>query len=170
MPRTRDEQIAALQKTASGRLLPLAKPALMLVTAGFLITGAVTRNPVFYAVALAAGLLTLAVWWTTHHLLNAARGLTEGIRQNGMVDISLRMDSDGERKYEIFQGIISMNNVPLWKMDFIQPQQWEPTPGLHSAQLAFIRGIEWPVILILDNGVLCPSRKPERALKSQIIT
>jgi len=170
MKLTRDEQIAALQKTGSGKYLPWARPGIAAIAAGLILTGAITSQPVFYGAALVAGLLGLAIWRTTPHLLNAVRGLTEGIRQEGTVDIRLRRLSDGEKEHEVFQGVVSMDHQPLWQMDFIQPRGWEPIPGLHSIQLAFIRGVAWPVVLILDDGILIPANSPERISKSQIMS
>lgn len=163
MTLTRDEQIARLSKTGSLKLLKLAKPGFVFITGGFIITGAITGNPVFYAAAAAAGLLTLAVWVTAPHIHNAAQGLSEGVRQNGEVEIGIHLWPDGEREHESYRGLISMNRQPLWEMDFAQPAGWTPVIGKQQATLVFIRGISWPVVLILENGLLYPGGKPRRA-------
>lgn len=159
---TRDEQIAELQKMGSGKLLYLAKPGLVFIVAVLIIAGAFLGKPVFYAAAAAAGLVTLAVWLTTPHILNAARGLNKGFKQSGAVEISLHTWPDGEKEQESYQGVIFVDHQPLWQMNFVQPRGWEPEIGVHSVELAFIQGIEWPVIIILKEGLLYPGSKPRR--------
>ena len=56
-----------------------------------------------------------------------------------------------------------MDSQPLWQMEFVTPQNWQPGEGKHSAQLAFIRGVEWPVVILTSEGLLYPRLKPRRA-------
>lgn len=160
---TLDEQIAELTRTGSGKIMHLARPGALVLVAGLVLTGAFTGNPVFYGIALAFALIAFAIWQTTPHISNAARGLREGLKQNGVVAISLKQWSDGTSSHESYQGLISMNNQPLWQMEFVQPEGWEPAEGVYQAQLAFIRGVEWPVVILTNDGLLYPACKPRRA-------
>jgi hypothetical protein len=98
---------------------------------------------------------------TTPHIRNAARGIIEGIKQNGTVKISVRQEQAAEANYDTYHGLISMDNQLLWEMDFVQPQGWQPIEGIHQAQLAFIRGVEWPVVILTTVGLLYPCCKPK---------
>lgn len=168
MKLTRDEQIAELKRMGSGKLFYWARPGMFVLVAGLGLIGSFTGNPAFYATMIFAGLVALAVWLITPHMIHAVRGLREGVKQNGTVLISRRQWSDGGSNHESYQGLISMNNQPLWEMDFVQPQGWEPVEGLYQAELAFIRGVEWPVVLLTDDGLLYPNSKPKRTSLAQI--
>jgi hypothetical protein len=165
---TLDEQIAELTRTGSGKVMVLARPGVVVLAAGFVLTGAITGNPVFYGIALICAVIAFAVWQTIPHIHNAARGLREGLKQNGAVEISIHQWTDAESKhYEFYQGLISMDNQPLWQMEFVTPQNWQPAEGKHSAQLVFIRGVEWPVVILTGDGLMYPRLKPRRVFGIQ---
>ncbi|MFO7569339.1 MAG: hypothetical protein R6W75_06035 [Smithellaceae bacterium] len=159
---TRDEQEAELQRKGSGTLLPWARPAMFLLAAGLGLVGAKTGQPVFYAAASVAALVALAVWLTVPHRLNAVRGLREGIRQEGTVEIIMKQWPDGVTQHEACHGRIFMNQQPLWEMEFVTPHNWQPAEGTYPAQLAFIRGVDWPVVVMTRDGLLYPRVKPEK--------
>jgi len=166
---TLDEQIAELSRPGLDIRMDLARPTVLVLTAGLVLAGAITSNPAFYGIALASALIGFAMWQTTPHISNAARGLKEGLKQNGAVEISIHRWKDTEsNQYESYQGLISMDNQPLWQMEFVTPQSWQPLEGRHSAQLAFIRGVEWPVVILTCDGLLYPRLKPKRASGIQI--
>ncbi len=102
---------------------------------------------------------------------NAARGLAEGMKQTGAVDLRLHSWPEVDRQtHQTWRGVVFMNHQPLWEMDFVQPDGWEPSPGVHPAELAFIRGVAWPVVLILEDGILYPGGKPRRASHAQTMS
>jgi len=47
-------------------------------------------------------------------------------------------------------------------MEFVQPQNWQPKEGRYPAELVFIRGVAWPVVLLTSDGLLYPHLKPRR--------
>ncbi len=163
MPVSRDEQLEDLRRLGTGKWLFWAKPVAILVAAGLAVAGGLSGLPAFYGAAGIAALVALGVTISTSHLQNAARGVAEGIRQDATVDIRLIPWPDGEEKHESYSGIISMDRQPLWQMDFAQPKGWMPQIGLYPAQIAFIGGVEWPVLVILEQGILYPAHKPGRA-------
>lgn len=161
---TIDEQIAELTRTGSGAILRLARPGVLVAVAGFVLAGAWTGHPVFYGMALAFTLIAFAVWQTTPHICNAARGLREGLRQKGAVEITISRWTDAESNtHETYRGLVSMDQQPLWQMEFVTPENWQPETGVFSAELAFVRGVEWPVVILTDNGLLYPRLTPRRA-------
>ncbi len=158
-----DEQIAALKKTGSVRFLSLMKFVAVLITTGLVIIGISIRHPAFYAAAAVAGIVTLAVSMTVPHVLNAARGLDEGWKQGGIVEITICEWTDEEMKKTIScQGLIFMDNQALWRMEFAMPENWQPVEGRYKTDLVFIRGVEWPVLLLMEGGLLYPRLKPTR--------
>jgi hypothetical protein len=49
------------------------------------------------------------------------------MKQNGDVEISIHQWTDAEsNQYESYHGLILMDNQPLWQMEFVQPQNWQP--------------------------------------------
>ncbi|MDP2853075.1 MAG: hypothetical protein Q8O28_02370 [Smithellaceae bacterium] len=163
-----DEQIAELTRMGSGKIMHLARPGVLVLTAGLVLAGAITCNPVFYGIALASALIAFAIWQITPHISNAARGLKEGLKQDGAVEISIHQWTDAEsNRHDSYWGLISMDNQPLWQMEFVTPQNWQLGEGKHSAQLAFIRGVAWPVVVLTSEGLLYPRLKPRRASGAQ---
>ncbi len=161
---TVDEQIAELIRTGSGKMIDLARLGTVLLMAVLLLAGAFTGNPVFYGIAAFAALVTFAIWQTTPHMRNAARGLKEGFKQNGTVEISIKQWTDPDsHRHESCHGLIAMDNQPLWQMEFVTSHHWQPLERKYSAQLVFISGIEWPVAILTDDGLLYPRLKPRRA-------
>ena len=69
---TLDEQMAELIRMGSGKILHLARPGVVVLAAGLVLTGAITGNPVFYGIALVFALIAFAIWQTTPHISNAA--------------------------------------------------------------------------------------------------
>ena len=163
-----DEQISELTRMGSGSIMTLARPGAVMLVAGFVLAWAFTGNLVFYGIALAFAFIAVAIWQTIPHISNAARGLREGLKQSGSIEISIHRWTDAESNHhESYQGIISMNNQPLWQMEFVTPQNWQPTEGKYSAQLAFIRGVDWPVVILVGEGLLYPRLTPRRVSGSQ---
>ena len=166
---TIDEQIAEMIRTGSGKTIIVARHGIVAVVAGSVLAGVLTGNPVFYGIAFVFAMIGFVIWRVTPHIHNAARGLKEGLKHSGAVEIRMDHWTDAESNhFEFYQGIVSIDNWPLWQMEFATPQDWQPIAGIHSAQLAFIPGIEWPVAIITNGGVLYPRLKPRPA--SAVIT
>jgi len=160
---TLDAQIAELTRAGSGTLWELAGPGAILLAMAFALAGAFTRNLVFFGIALAAAILAYAVRQTAPHIANAVRGLREGVKQQGAVEISFHSWKDAESNvHESCRGLISMDGRPLWEMEFVTTEHWQPREGSYPAQLAFIQGVEWPVVILTQEGLLYPRLKPRR--------
>lgn len=165
---TLDEQIAELARMGSGKIMDLARPGAVVLAAVLVLAGAASGNLVFYGIALVFALLAFAIWQISPHISNAAKGLREGLKQDGAVEISINLWTDGESNhYESYDGLISMDGQPLWQMVFVTPQNWQPVEGKHSAQLVFIQGVEWPVVVLTRDGLLYPRWKPRRTSGAQ---
>jgi len=164
MHMTVDKQITELTRTGSGIIIDMARWGTAVLTSFLLLAGVFTGNPVFYGIAAFTALVTFAIWQTTPHLHNAARGLKEGFRQNGTVGISMRQWTDPDsHRHESCHGLIAIDNQPLWQMEFVISQHWQPVEGKYRAQLVFTPGVEWPVAILTEEGLLYPRLKPRRA-------
>jgi hypothetical protein len=162
-----DEQIAELIRTGSGKTITVARYGIVAAATGSVLAGVLTGNPVFYGIAFVFAGIGFVIWRVTPHIHNAATGLKEGVKQNGTVEITIEHWTDAESNhYESYQGIVAIDHQPQWQMDFATPQDWRPIEGMHSAQLAFIPGVAWPVAIITGGGVLYPRLKPRPALPS----
>lgn len=162
---TLDDQIADLTRKGSGAAMRIARPLAVLIAVSSVLAGVYTGHLAFYGVALVFALLAFAIWQTSPHIHNAVRGLREGLKQNGTVEISVHQWRDAEsNSYDSYDGLILMDNQPVWQMEFVTPQNWQPVEGRYSAQLAFIRGVEWPVVILTSDGLLYPRFKPKRAV------
>ena len=160
---TLDEQMTELRRMGSTRILYWARPSVVVLSVGLVLAGAFTGNLVFYGIAIAFALVAFAIWNATPHIGNAARGLKEGVKQDGDVKIRIHQWTDAElSQYESYNGMILMDNQPLWQMVFVQPQNWHPKEGRYPAELVFIRGVTWPVVLLTSDGLLYPRLKPRR--------
>ncbi len=145
-------------------MIDLARSGTALLTAVLLLTGAFTGNPVFYGTAAFAALITFAIWQTTPHMRNAARGLKEGFRQNGTVEISIQQwTGPDSNRHESCHGLIAMDDQPMWQMEFVTSMHWKPAQRKYCAQLVFIPDVQWPVVILTDDGLLYPRLKPRRA-------
>jgi hypothetical protein len=92
-------------------------------------------------------------------LRNATRGLKEGVRQNGAVEISIQLWTDPDSHCH---GLIAMDNQPVWQMEFETSMHWQPTQRKYCAALVFIPGVKWSVVILTDGGPLYPRLKPSR--------
>lgn len=165
---TLDDQIAELTRKGSGTVMKIARLGVILIAASLVLAGAASGHLVFYGTALAFAMLALAIWQTTPHIHKAVRGLKEGLRQDGTVELSIHQWKDAESNcYDSYYGLVSMDNQPMWQMEFVSPENWQPAEGRHSAQLAFIRGVEWPVVILTRDGLLYPRFTPRRAIITQ---
>ena len=166
---TLDEQIAEMIRTGSGKTIIAARYGVVAAVAGSVLAGVLTGKPVFYGIAFVFAVIGFVIWRVTPHIHNAARGLKEGLKHSGAVEIRIDRWTDAESNhYESYQGIVSIDNRPLWQMEFATPPNWQPIEGMHSAQLVFIPGIEWPVAIITNDGMLYPRLRPRPA--SAVIT
>ena len=159
---SRNEQIEKLNRLKTAGLLPWMSPALVMITAGLILVGAFSGRLIYYLAAGLAGFAALAARLVIPFRLDAARGLSEGVRQTGTVEIEKKKTTMDAHEFQSFTGLVCLDNRPMWQIDFAQPDGWEPISGVHPAELVFIRGKDWPVALLLEAGILYPSVRPKR--------
>ena len=49
-----------------------------------------------------------------------------------------------------------------WKFEFL-PLDWKPAAGQHAAELVYLRNVDWPVLVLLADGIAVPRYAPKRA-------
>ena len=162
MALSRDEQIEKLKQLKYAVFLPWMAPALVSATVALVLSGAFSGQIGFYLAASLTGFAALAAHLAIPYRHYAARGLLQGVRLNGTIEIAKRKWTIDAQGFESFTGCVSMDNRPMWQIDFAQPDGWEPILGIHPAELVFIRGKDWPVAALLEGGILYPSGRPKR--------
>ncbi|HPL97861.1 MAG TPA: hypothetical protein PLB14_07640 [Smithellaceae bacterium] len=164
---TVEEQTQKLIQTGYGETLKNIRYGAVMAAAGLVLAGTFTGNPVFYGIAAAAAVVSFALWKITPHINNAARGLKEGMRQEGAVEISVVQWKDAEANlHEAYRGLILVDQRPVWRMEFAAPDGWQPAAGVYPAQLVFLIGVAWPVAVVTSDGILYPCARPKRAQAS----
>jgi len=159
-----DEQIEELIQTGYGETLNHVRRGAIAITCGLVLAGAFTGNFVFYGIAAAAALICVALWKITPHIHNAARGLKDGMRQEGSVEISILQWTDAEsNRHETYRGLVLIDQRPAWQMEFASPGGWQPAEGTYPAQIVFLIGVDWPVAILTAEGLLYPAARPKRA-------
>jgi hypothetical protein len=161
---TVDEQIAKMIQANTGKAMNNVRRGFVLVTAGLVLAGAFSGSPVFYGIAAATAAVSFVLWKIAPHMHNAARGLKEGMRREGKVEISIHQWTDAEgNRYETYRGVVLIDKRPAWRMEFATPAEWQPAEGIYRAQIVFLTGIAWPVAVVTSDGLLYPRFRPERA-------
>jgi len=94
---------------------------------------------------------------TSRDTRSAIKALDSGRRERGKVFIHIDV-SDTLPEYRV--KILPAYGVS-WDTIF-HPRDWTPKGGLYQAELLFTVGLEWPALLILEQGVILPGFKPIR--------
>jgi hypothetical protein len=153
---TQEQQLDVLRKVGAGQMLERAE-AVAWLSVAMLIALGYFRSWVpcymfagFIAIAAVSSRVTLA------NLRNAVRGDREGVRAHGIVEIAIKPDSESPSYFAT-----TTEGGVRWKMEFLA-SAWKPAEGTFRAQLFHIRDVEWPVLLLVDDGIIIPRYKPSR--------
>ena len=157
MPLTRDQQIANLLSMGVKNHLGSFQIALIVLLGGLLCSGIITGHPVFFMIAAFTGVVALSSWQTSPHIKNAVKGATEGQWSRSEILIQITRWSDSNS----YHATIQENDYQSWEFEFI-PQGWQPAEGVIAAEVCFIPGVAWPVLLLTDTGIIYPRYTPKR--------
>ena len=155
MALTRDQQLKILIDMGTDTFLNRFTLGLIILTISLTIVGLITLHPAFFMVAAFIGVVAYSAWQTSPHINNAVKGIAKGTRTCGEVSFSITRWSDSDT---YIATIVSGCGQP-WKFEFI-PQGWTPVEETAEAELVFISGVEWPVLLLTSNGLLYPRYTP----------
>jgi len=152
---TREQQIKILIDMGTKTFQNRFKYGLVILAIGLTIGGAITLNPVFFMVAAFVGIVAFSACQTSPHIQNAVKGFAEGTRVQGEVSFSITRWSDTDTYFVTMISGCSRS----WKFEFI-PQGWIPVEQNSDAELVFLSGVEWPVLLLTNKGIMYPRYTP----------
>jgi len=154
-----DQQIEKLRRAARLSWIPngLIVLTLVVITLGFM-----SGLEIFIVVGVFAGLAAIAAREAAPHRRNAIAAIQNGWRSNGDVSIAITRDSTAFDRY-----VATVRDEPqqAWKFEFT-PNNWVSTEGKFKAEIYYLRGVDWPALLITERGILFPAFTPEKLHKS----
>ncbi|MBZ0165577.1 MAG: hypothetical protein K8I00_02140 [Candidatus Omnitrophica bacterium] len=151
----KDKQLHIIGDMRSGVLVAQVKYGLVVIAVAFLVAAVITRHPWCMMLAIFFGLVASGVWKNVHHVSNAARATTEGVRQKGLITIySTRGDMEPD-----YHAAVTDEAGQKWTIDF-RPTGWTPKEGEQSAEIVFVKGIAWPSLIITGEGTIVPKHDP----------
>ena len=139
-----------------GHLLEYAATGSLALAALLVIVGWVLHWVALYLIAGFVGVVALASFTTLSNLRNAYVGEREGARAGGHVQITVTPGTEATSYSAAVR-----DRGARWSFEFV-PIEWAPMAGEREAQLVYLRGVEWPVLVVVDEGILVPRYKPKR--------
>ena len=126
------------------------------MTIGLFIGGLYTKHPIYFMLAVFSLAVAYSAQRTVPHILNAAKALESGSRVKGTIHIEVTQWSDSPT----YHATVQLSPSRKWRFEFI-PLGWSPAEGNHEAVLFGIRGVAWPALVQVEQGVLYPRQRPE---------
>lgn len=150
-----DQQINKLRKAARLSWLP---KGLFILTLGLVASGFMSGVELFYVMGAFAGLAAMAAGNTAPHWRNAIAAIRSGKRSKGNVSIAITRDpTDFDRHV----ATVRDESARAWEFEFT-PIDWQPREGDFEADIYYVRGVEWPALLLTSDGVLFPAFMPRK--------
>lgn len=149
-----EQQLEKLRRAAQLSWVPMG---LLAVTVGLFAVGFLTGYEVFFVLSAFTGLGAVASRESAPHWRNAIRATGEGQRSKGKVSITVTEYDDALE----YRAIVRDASTCTWSFQF-SPQHWFPVEGCFEADILHICGVEWPVLLVTQEGILFPSFEPKR--------
>ncbi|KAB2964798.1 hypothetical protein [Zoogloea sp.] len=109
-------------------------------------------------IPIGAGLLLFAavVFQGMPHIRRAIQGIDSDDRCKGTAQISIEESS--ETTY--YKALVTTPQRGRWVFHF-QPQGWTPEEAVLTVECRFIRGVDWPVLLVAEAGLISPREVPK---------
>lgn len=153
---TRDEQLETLRKMGGGQMLDRAESVAWLCVVLLVALGFYKSWVPCYMIAAFLAFVAASSRATLANLRNAVRGDREGVRTPGTVEIAIETGGDSPSYFAT-----TTERGIRWNMEFIATG-WKPVAGNFRAQLVHLGAVEWPVLVLLDDGIVVPRNKPSR--------
>jgi hypothetical protein len=115
----------------------------------------ITKHPVFIMLSLFSIVVAAGSRRSTQNLKNAAFSIKHGKNMESTAMISIKAPIDDDR----FYATIDCQDK-VWKFEFI-PQGWKPQEGKVSVTVYYLEGIDWPTLLVGQEGIMVPRYNPE---------
>lgn len=154
-----DQQIEKLRRAARLSWIPngLIALTLVVITLGFM-----SGLEFFFVVGAFAGLAAIAAREAAPHWRNAITAIHNGKRSKGNVSIAITRDATA---FDRYVATVRDESQQTWQFEFT-PNYWEPIEGDFKAEIYYLRGVDWPALLITDGGILFPAFTPDNLHKN----
>jgi len=162
MPQTRDKQLKNLTSMGTGKFFnrfTLMLIVFIILAVASVIKGVATGEFGYFMLAAIISFVVFCGWQTAPHIHNAVKGVTEGTRIHGEISISITECSDASDTYYV---TVISGCSRSWRFEFI-PSGWRPVEENNEAELVFISGVEWPVLILTSKGIMHPRFTPSVA-------
>jgi hypothetical protein len=153
---TREKQIEKLRQMGRGNLLEYAVPVSAGLVAALFIGGWVTGWVALYFIGAFIAIVAISSFTTMRNIRNAVVGEREGMRVRGRVQITVIAGAETPT-----YSVAARDRGVRWSFEFL-PLDWLPATGETDAELVYLRGVEWPVLLIVEAGLIVPRYQPKR--------
>jgi len=94
-------------------------------------------------------------------LLDAAHSIDYGTHYFARIRITASVDK-GVLDYYIAH--VSTPNNQKWRFVVAEIRDWTPKKGIHDAEVFLLPELEWPTLIVVNNGIIYPASKPYRPL------
>ncbi|MDD2685492.1 MAG: hypothetical protein PHY62_04985 [Gallionella sp.] len=153
-----DEQIKRLQKLARFSWIP---SGLVVLTLAFLVFGYQSGYEALFVLGAFVGFAAVASRKVAPHWRNAIQATRAGTRLKGVVTILITRDPTS---FDDYVATVEDESKNTWRFQF-SPHYWEPTEGTYSAETYYVQGVEWPVLLLTEGGIVFPAFIPQKIAK-----
>jgi len=107
-------------------------------------------------IGIGLSLFALIIYQGMPHVRRAVKGIDSNDRCRGTVKISIEESS--ENTY--YKAEVSVYRRGGWEFPF-RPQGWIAEEQELQVECRFIRGVEWPVLLVCEIGLIYPTGTPK---------
>ncbi len=150
-----EQQIEKLRRSARLSWTPKGLLGLTLV---LIALGVLTEYESFFVFGAFSGLFAVAARESAPHWRNAITAIRNGIRSKGSVLIEITRDPT---EFDRHVATVREESKLAWQFQFT-PSDWEPTEGELDAEIYYVRGIEWPALIVTPKGILVPAFTPKK--------
>ncbi|MBX3652460.1 MAG: hypothetical protein KF771_13925 [Burkholderiales bacterium] len=153
---TRDQQITELRKLVSRRISGLLFwLCLAAAVCGLLLAWRVQGQGWFMG-AVVLGIIAAVLRRVSVHQHDALAALDSARSEPASVEIDIEDTSESRRYY----ARVRMASGAVWRMEFV-PLCWKPQAGTFAAEARFAPAVEWPALLLLEEGIFHPVYRPQ---------
>lgn len=154
---TREQQILELRKMVTRRVSDWLFYGGLCVAACCMVQGLRGMGHGWYIGAFFPMVIACVVRAVAVHQRNAVAALELKHEVPATVEIEIEETSESMRYY----AQVHLVSGEAWRMEFI-PLYWKPRAGTFPATARFAPAVEWPALMMLDQGIFYPTHKPKR--------
>lgn len=156
MALSREKQIEKLRQMGRGNLLEYAVPVSLGLVVALFTGGWVSGWVALYFIGAFIAIVAISSFTTMRNMRNAVVGEREGMRVRGRAQITVISGSESPT-----YSVAARDRGVRWSFEFL-PLDWVPVAGETDAELVYLRGVDWPVLLIVEAGLIVPRYQPKR--------